>query len=292
MIEVKSAVDVPELSAMAGVNVLLEGPTGTGKTTALATMADTGADLFVLFAENGLETFLGYWTDRGKSIPDNVHYHVLPRGMGSFKILADMAHKINNTSMEALFKMSDPDRNKSNQYWTLLNALTDFPDDRTGKRFGPVDSWGPDKCFGIDSLSAINPWAMGLIVGNKPLKDQRDWGVAQDLIEKLLRQLTDGCPCHFVLLSHVERETDLVYGGVKLTVSTLGRALAPKIPPMFSDVILTVREGKNFSWSTASPQADLKTRNLPIADNIPPHFSQIIDKWKSRGGRLVAGVKK
>jgi hypothetical protein len=281
-----------ELSAMAGVNVLLEGPTGTGKTHALATLAETGVELFILFAENGLETFLGYWTDKGQPIPPNVHYHVLDRSMGSFKILADMAFKINNTSMEALFKMSDPDRHKSNQYWTLLNALTDFPDDRTGKKFGAIDSWGPDRAFAIDSLSALNPWAMGLVVGNKPLKDQRDWGVAQDLIEKLLRQLTDGCKCHFILLSHVERETDQVYGGVKLTVSTLGRALAPKIPPMFSDVVLTVREGKNFSWSTANPQADLKTRNLPIADNIAPTFVQIIDRWKSRGGRLTAGVKK
>ena len=281
-----------ELSAMAGVNVLLEGPTGTGKTHALATLAETGVELFVMFAENGLETFLGYWTDQGKPIPENVHWHVLPRGMGSFQILADMAHKINNTSMEALFKMNDPDRNKSNQYWVLLNALTDFPDDRTGKKFGAVDSWGPNRAFAIDSLSALNPWAMGLIVGNKPLKDQRDWGVAQDLIEKLLRQLTDGCKAHFVLLAHVERETDMVYGGVKLTVSTLGRALAPKIAPMFSDVVLTIREGKQFSWSTAHPQADLKTRNLVIADGLPPNFAPIIAKWQSRGGRFTKEVKK
>lgn len=291
MVELATAIS-NELSAMAGVNVLLEGPTGTGKTHALATLAETGVELFILFAENGLETFLGYWTDRNLPIPQNVHWHVLDRGGGNFKTLADMAYKINNTSMEALFKMNDPDRNKSNQYWTLLNALTDFPDDRTGKKFGAIDTWGPDKAFAIDSLSALNPWAMGLIIGNKPLKDQRDWGVAQDLIEKLLRQLTDGCRCHFVLLSHVERETDQVYGGVKLTVSTLGRALAPKIPCMFSDVVLTVRDGKQFSWSTANPQADLKTRNLPIADNIPPTFVQIIDKWKSRGGRFTAGVKK
>ena len=281
-----------ELSAMAGVNVLLEGPTGTGKTHALATLAETGVELFVLFAENGLETFLGFWKDKNLEPPPNVHWHVLPRPEGTFKVLADMAFKINNTSMEALFKMNDPDRHKSNQYWVLLNSLTDFPDDRTGKKFGDIGSWGPDRAFAIDSLSALNPWAMGLIVGNKPLKDQRDWGVAQDLIEKLLRQLTDGCKCHFVLLSHVERETDQVYGGVKLTVSTLGRALAPKIPPMFSDVVLTVRDGKNFSWSTANPQADLKTRNLAIADNLAPSFVQIMDKWKSRGGRFTAGVKK
>jgi hypothetical protein len=132
---------------------------------------------------------------------------------------------------------------------------------------------------------------MSLVVGNKPVKSQADWGIAQDQIEKLLRQLTDGCRCHVVLLAHVEREVDQVFGGVKVTVSTLGRALAPKIPPMFSDVILSVREGTKFSWSTANAQADLKARNLPIADGLPPSFKPIIDKWISRGGSLTPKPK-
>lgn len=279
-------------SELPGVNVLLEGPTGTGKTHALGTLVDTGVETFALFTESGLETFIGYWKDRGKEPPANAHWHLLKGDHGNFKILADIALKINTTSMEALFKMQDPDRFKFNQYWKLLNAFTDFPDDRTGQRFGAVDTWGPDRALCIDSLSGINPWAMGLVIGNKPLRDQRDWGVAQDLIEKLLRQFTDGSNCHFVLTAHVEREVDQVLGGVKLTVATLGVKLAPKIPPMFSDVILTVRDGKNFSWSTAQPQADLKSRNLPIGDGLPPTFSQIIDKWKSRGGRFSKEVRK
>jgi hypothetical protein len=127
---------------------------------------------------------------------------------------------------------------------------------------------------------------MSLVVGGKPVKSQADWGIAMDQIEKLVRQLTDGCKCHFVLTAHVEREVDLVFGGVRVTVSTLGRALAPKIPPMFSDVILTYREGTKFLWSTANPQADLKARNLPLADGMPPTFKPIIDKWKSRGGAI------
>ena len=64
--------------------------------------------------------------------------------------------------------------------------------------------------------------------------------------------------------------------------STLGKALAPKIPSMFSDVILTTRENTKWTWDTASAMADLKTRNLPIAQGITPDFRQIIEKWKSR----------
>lgn len=275
------------LSVLPGVNVLLEGPTGTGKTHALGTLADTGVELFVLFTESGLETLLGYWTDRGLKVPDNVHWHVLAKAPGSFATMADSAKSINEYVQASLHKMEDPNRAKHNQFVGLLRALSDFPDDRTGRKFGAVDTWGPDRCLAMDSLTGINPIALSLVVGGKPVKSQADWGIAMDQVEKLVRQLTDGCRCHFVLTAHVEREIDQVFGGVRITVSTLGRALAPKIPPMFSDVILSGREGTKFSWSTANPSADLKARNLPIADGILPSFKPIIDKWISRGGSLA-----
>jgi len=278
-------------SLLPGVNVLVEGPTGTGKTYSLGTIADAGVEVFALFTESGLETLLGYWTDNGKEVPPNVHWHVLPRPQGNFTTLAQAAQSINTMAQEALHKMQDPNRSKHNQFVGLLTALADFPDDRTGKRFGAVDSWGPDRCLVIDSLTGINPIALSLVVGGKPVKSQADWGIAQDQIEKLIRQLTDGCKCHFILTAHVEREVDQVFGGVKITVATLGRALAPKIPPMFSDVVLTSREGTKFLWSTANPAADLKARNLPIADGIPSNFKQIFDKWLSRGGKYTATTK-
>jgi hypothetical protein len=281
----------PDPSLLPGVNVLLEGPTGTGKTHALATLAATGVDLFLLFTESGMETVLGYWADKGLDVPPNVHWHVLTRSPGSFTVMAETADHILKMSQESLHKMQDPRRATHNQLVVLLRALSDFPDDRTGQKFGPVDSWGPDRCLALDSLGGINPLAMSLVVGGKPVRSQADWGIAMDQIEKLVRQLTDGCKCHFVLTAHVEREVDQVLGGVKLTVSTLGAKLAPKLPPLFSDVILSVREGTRFSWSTAHPQADLKARNLPIADHIDPDFGAIIEKWKSRGGKFTAKVK-
>lgn len=286
----------PEISLLPGVNVLLEGPAGTGKTHSLGTLADSGVELFCLFTESGLETLLGYWTDRGLPVPPNVHWHTLDRGLTSqtspFSAMADSANMINTMVIESLFKIQDTNRSKHNQFVGLLRALADFPDDRTGQKFGAVDSWGPDRCLIMDSLTGVNPIAMSLVVGGKPVKSQADWGIAMDQIEKLIRQLTDGCKCHFILTAHVEREVDQVFGGVKVTVSTLGRALAPKIPPMFSDVILSVRDGTKFSWSTANPLAELKARNLPIADNLQPSFIPVIEKWKSRGGCLTKTVKK
>lgn len=273
-------------SLLQGVNVLVEGPSGTGKTYSLGTIADTGIETFVLFTESGLETLVGYWTDRGLAVPENLHWHVLPRGTVSFSIMAETAHTINTMMQIALHKMEDPNRSKHNQFTELLRALGDFPDDRTGKKFGPADSWGTNRWLAIDSCTGISPMAMSLVVGGKPVKSQADWGLAMEQLEKLFRQLTDGCKCHFSLTAHIEREIDQVFGGVKLTVSTLGSKLAHKIPPMFSDVILSYREGNKFLWSTANPQADLKARNLPIADGMPQDFRPIIDKWVSRGGSL------
>ncbi|CAM5998780.1 unnamed protein product [Sphagnum balticum] len=267
------------------------GPTGTGKTHALATIAETGAEVLVLFIENGLETFVGYWTDRGEPIPPNVHWHILSRPIDSFKTMAATAISINTMAQEALHKMQDVNRAKHNQYVNLLNAFSDFKDHRTGQSFGAVDSWGPDRVLCIDSLSGINPIVMSLVVGGKPVKSQADWGIAMDQIEKLIRQLTDGCKCHIIMTAHVEREIDQVFGGVKISVSTLGSKLAPKLPPMFSDVVLSSRDGNKFSWTTAAPNADLKARNLPIADGIQPTFKQIFDKWQSRGGRFSPIVK-
>jgi hypothetical protein len=278
----------PERSALPGINVLLEGATGTGKTHALGTMVDAGVECFALFTESGLETLLGYWRDRNLPVPDNLHWHELARPKGSFDVLARTANDINTLSQEALYKMSDPNRGKQNQFTEMLRVMGNYTDQRTGQSFGAVDSWGPNRALLLDSLSGINPIAMSLVVGGKPVRSQADWGIAQQQIENLVRLLCDGCRCHFVMTAHVEREVDQVFGGVKVTVATLGRALAPKIPPLFSDVVLTLREGTKFSWSTANPQADLKARNLPIADGIPPNFKVMLDKWQQRGGRFTA----
>jgi len=283
---------MPTNSNLPGVNVLLEGPSGTGKTYSIGTFVDACPDwqFFYLALEPGMESLLGYWVDAGKPIPPNLHWHYLRPPAIGFENLIENATKINTMSLDVLSKWQDPNRSKHTQFIELLGVLNNFTDQRTGEVFGPVDSWGTDKVLIMDPLTGMNHIAMSLIVGGKPVKSQSDWGQAMDQIEKLLRQLTDGCRCHFVLTAHIERETDQVLGGSKITVSTLGAKLAPKIPPMFSDVILTKRDGKDWWWDTANPQADLKSRNLPSAEKIKPDFGQIVQKWKSRNSAGLADL--
>ncbi len=280
-----------EPSLLPGFNVLLEGPAGTGKTHSIGTLVETGLEVFFIATESGMEALFGYFTDQGKPIPENLHWHSIKRKKAGFNLLLSSAETINRSSFEALTKMQDSKRHEHNDYLSFLAALVNFPDDRTGEKFGAVDSWGPNRVLVIDSLTGLNSIVMSMVVGGKPVRNQAEWGLAQDQLEKLLKQLTDGCQCHVVMLAHVERETDQLVGGVKITVSTLGKALAPKIPPMFSDVILAKREGTKWMWSTADAMTDRKTRNRPYADNVLPDFKLITEKWKSRGGRFSPTVK-
>lgn len=277
------------VSALPGANVMLMGPGGTGKTHALGTLAEAGVEVFYLGLEPGLESLLGYFTDRGLEVPPNLHWHIVDAPKASFTDMIDAATKVNTMSLETLAKMNDAKRMNYNQFIKILEALNNFTDQRTGKKYGPVDDWPEGYALCMDSLTGLGRAAMSLVVGGKPVSNQSDWGIAQGQVEKILRMLTDNCRCWFVLIAHVERETDQILGGVKLTVSALGNKLAPKLTPMFSDVVLTVREGSKFSWDTGSASADVKTRNLPIAAGQTPSFAPIVKKWLSRGGALVKG---
>lgn len=269
-----------------GVNVLLMGPAGTGKTFSIGTLVDAGIEVFFLGLEPGLESLLGYWKDKGKPIPENLHWHMLAAPKATFADFKDKATKINTMSLDTLAKAQDPNRHKHNQFIQLVEVMSDFPDQRTGKKFGAVDDWTPAKALVVDGMAGLGRAAMSLVIGGKAVRNQSDWGIAQDQVEQITRMWTADCKCHFVMIAHVERETDAVLGGVKLMVSALGSKLAPKLPPMFSDVILTTREGGKFSWDTGSAQADVKTRNLPIQSGLPADFRPIIEKWKKRGGQI------
>ena len=257
--------------------IILMGPSGTGKTHSIRTLVDAGITPFVIFTEPGMEVL--------SDIPkEKLHWKYIPAGAGSILELKDIADKVNKFSFEALTKMTDANRSKYNQFENFLRTLNDVKPDDGSASLGAVDSWGTDYALVIDGLTGLGLSVMKSVIGGKADIDQKDWGLAQNMLENVLRKITSDCRCHFILIAHVERETDMILGGSKISVSTLGKALPPKLPPMFSDVILTTRLGKEYYWDTENSTADVKSRNLPISSKNKPTFASIIDKWKSRGG--------
>jgi len=284
------AQDLPQDSALMGPKILIEGPSGTGKTHSLGTLVDWAAtqptpiEVFVLFTENGLESLLGYWRDRGLEVPKNLRYHVAMTKALTLDSLISGADNVGKLSYEALTKMQDGGRSKNNAFHKILSACSNFPDDRTGQKFGSVDSWGSNKIFAVDSLSELGNAAMKMTIGNKPTASPSDYGVSQANLMNFLRLCTQGMACTFVMTAHVDRQQDEITGGIKLMTKAIGKAMAGDIPQLFSDVIYCVREGSAWYWDTAAANVDVKTRSLPISSKIKPDFGQIMSKWTVRKG--------
>ena len=269
-------------SKLPGFNVLLMGPAGTGKTFSIGTLVDLGLRVHYFAFEAGSESLLGYWRDRKLPVPENLHIFTVKSATASWSEMADQVKQVNTLSYESLKKTSDPNRRKYDQFEKFLRSFNDVSEDNSDQKFGDVGDWGEDTVLVIDGLTGLGNAVMQAVIGGKADRDQKDWGLAQNLLEGMLRRLTSDCRCHFILIAHVEREVDVIGGGVKIMPSTLGKALPPKLAPMFSDVILATRVGDKWAWDTSSALADVKTRNLPISATNPPTFKTIYEKWKVR----------
>jgi len=256
-----------------GVNILLMGAPGTGKTHAIRTLVDAGLEVFIIFTEPGMEVL-------GDTDPEKVHWHYVAPAQPDWDVMVKNAIAVNKFDAATLQKMPGLNKAAYSQFIDVLNVCSNFKCQRCNKEFGPVDLFTTDQAFVFDSLSGLNIMLLDLVVGGKPLRTLPDWGIAMDNEEKFLNKLCLGTQSHFILTAHVDRQVDEVLGGIKLMVSALGRKLGPAIPRFFSDVVMTVREGDKFSWSTAAAGADTKARNLPWKDQQPPTFVPIIDQWR------------
>jgi len=273
-----------ETSPIPGFKVCLIGPVGTGKTHAIRTLVDAGITPFILFTENGMGIL-------GDLPPESCHWMYVKPASEDWSLMRDSANKINTLDFKALTSMPGFNRNKYNQWINILEACANFTCARTGESFGNISTWGTDRALVIDSLSGLNIMAMNLVTGSKPVKDQKDWGMAMDNLERFVIKLCTDLDCHMVMTAHPEREIDPVTGATKLMLSTLGKKLPPLLPRYFDEVILTKNTGEEFYWATTDPQVDLKYRYLERGTKLPPTFTAVVEGWESKGGRICETPK-
>jgi hypothetical protein len=266
-------------SPLPGVKVMLLGDSGTGKTFALRTLVDAGLTPLCLFTENSFDVL-------GDTDPEKFHWTYVPPFTESLDALQEMSTRIGTMSYQQLTTATDTKRFNNSPWMKMLGALMEFTDERTGKKFGNISTWGTDKVFVIDSLSGLTQASRQNVAGNRPALSPPDYGLAQRQLEGLINQICTAFRCHFVLIAHAERELDPVMGGQKIMASTMGKALAPTLPRYFTDSILTKRSGPKFEWDTADSQAVLKARNVPISNSLPPSFVPLLESWKKRGGLI------
>lgn len=291
------ATDLPK--GYPGVKVLLMGGAGTGKTYQASGLADlpraTHKDLIRLgvtaaptlkcrwlMLENSQDTIGRYFADRGKRVPDNIGYQEIPIVTKSFADMGKMAKDLGVMTYKMISEWSDPVRAKHDGMMRMYGYLNKFEDMRTGANLGSVEEWGNDTVLIIDGLSGINRAVQGLIVGSRPTLSQGEWNVGQNLINEFLDKLMT-LRCHVIILAHIEREPDEINNTTIITVSTLGKKLAPKIPAKFGDVVISGRKSDKFIWTTMGLQADTKVRNLPLGAELTPGFAPLIESWAASG---------
>jgi hypothetical protein len=263
--------------------VLLMGGVSSGKTESLRTLVDAGLEVFIIKTEPSevLDN-----TD-----PTRVHWRYIAPALVPWTTMVQNSRLMNTLTYKDLCNIEEMDRSKYTQYIDVLNACNNFVDDRTGKAYGDVMAFGPDKAFGFDGLSGLSDMALDLIVGGKPVKGKEQYGVAMENLLNLTQMLVSSLQCTFFMCAHLGSEPSEEARTNKMMPDTLGQKLAPKMVKPFSDIIHTIRDNASppkWRWSTLTYGFETKARNVPWSDNLPPSFVPLIETWRRRAAAGAA----
>jgi hypothetical protein len=259
------------------------GPAGTGKTTSLTTLLAEGLNVRLLATEPSAPNRVLEEARKRNISTERFHWRFVSPSSPSWNSLISSAETVNTKTLKQMADMSDGiAKSDGKQYIEFLKTIQNFISDRDGSVLGDATLWGDDTAFVIDGLTGINFMSRNLAVGLKPNPSPGEWGVMQSTVLNLIRKLCADCNCFFVLIGHVERETNELTGVSNVTVSTLGAKLAPKLPPEFTNVVLAKRTGAAFHWSVADQGVDTKPGDLEFKDNLVPSFAPIVSAYRNR----------
>ncbi len=260
-----------------GFRFLCMGGVGSGKTYSLRTLVDAGLEPFIVFTESQALSVAAPWLDR-------VHWRLMEPIQSSWSTISSEVRKQLLLDDSGRAKFRDPNRSKFTMFLELLDQMNDFRD-HTGKSFGPVEQWGPDRVLVIDTLFGVVSMIKQALVGLRTNMTLQEIGEAQDLLgPKFIDVLNANLKCHFVVTCHYELAIDQVHGGQKYLPTTFGNKQGPVLPRWFNEFVWAYREGGNWYWSTTEPRADVKANLLPFDHKIPQDYRIVLREWKKRCG--------
>lgn len=269
-------------------STLLIGPAGTGKTTSLTSLLAKGLHVNMLATEPTAPNRVLEEAAKRKIDAGRFHWKFIAPTVPSWSSLIDSARLVNTMSLKDIANMNTGIARQDGTRWIeFLQSIGNFVSDRDGAGFGDATEWKSDVAFVLDGFTGVSTMSRNLTVGLKPNPSPGEWGVMQSNLLTLMQKLCADCKCFFVCIAHVERETNEITGLSNITVSTLGAKLAPKLPPLFTNVIYTKRIADRFLWSTMDTGVDTKNGDLPLSDSLPPDFGPIVDSYRNR---LVAAA--
>jgi AAA domain len=269
--------------ALTGPKVLLMGAPGAGKTRSIVTLLQEGLTVFVIATEpNAIDVILDACQKLKLDWHNKLHWVYVRPMSSSWKSLDEMRKTITYNSFEDIQKLKHgvdkPAAGAAAK--KLLDNLSNFTCDHCGHSFGGVETWDDNNALVLDSLSGLNLITMQNTIGLKPAAHQGEWGVAMNFEETIINALVSDLSCWFVLIAHIDRNSDQLTGGTVITPGALGAKLGPRLGRFFGEVVLAKRKGDQFSWSTSEAQADVKNRLLPISADLQPSFSKLADRYR------------
>lgn len=151
-------------------------------------------------------------------------------------------------------------------------------------------SWPSNTIFVVDTLTSVGRaafhWAKGM---NPSAKDPRQWyAAAGEALVSFLEMITSPAFAnHVIVLSHID-EVERPDGMVQGYASSLGKALGPKIPKVFSTMVMAERKGTGSNvrrtiQTMPTQMMDLKSpipwaleKELPLETGMATIFEKLL----------------
>ena len=264
-------------------STLLIGGSGSGKTSSIVTLLKSGIAVRMLATESSAPNRVLEEARKRSIDSSRFDWQFVSPTPPSWDSLLEKARIVNQLALKDISELKGGiAKSQGKQFIAFIEALNDFKSDRTGASLGDISTWDADTAFVIDGLSGLSEMSRNLTVGWKPNPSPGEWGVMQSNILDVIRKLCSDLRCYFVCIGHIEREQNEITGMTNITVSTLGAKLAPKLPPLFTNVILSKRLAALYQWSVANSGVDTKPGDLDFRADLPQDFSPIVDAYRNR----------
>ncbi len=231
--------------------LLLMGASGSGKTGALAALANAGHKLVIADFDEGLDALVAFTKPEFRK---NIHYQTFAdaRKLIGAKMVVEQPRAIPN----------------------FMAAMNNW------EGLGPISKLDSSYIFVLDSLSFFGNAAMNFVIGitGKTMAQnisQQTWGEAQRIVEETLAMITSSeVKCNVVITAHVKFLEDESGAIIKGLPSSLGKALSPKIPAYFNTVVLAQTHGSGESTKRVirtkpDIRIDLKCPNSHVPTELP-----------------------
>jgi len=279
------------------IKLLLLGDSGSGKTGALACLAEAGYNLRILDFDVGAVDVLTayvdpkYWPQiEVVTLTDKLRARgttVIP--VGQPKAFAHALGLLDNW-----------------RYWLTEDgslSRKEIKGQAPEADFGPLSSWTSKDILVIDSFSHMGTAAFRYVLfannrsGQQPF--QSDWGEAQRMLEGVLQELSDSTlKCSIIVNTHVTivepttttkdgDQVPLAGGIIKGLPAALGKALSPRIGTYFNTTLLCKTRGVGNSAKRrihCLPEGLVEVklpakevpRDLPVSDGLKTVFDLLL----------------